>query len=203
MCRSKEKKCCRLNAKRVILQEWSLTEYQSDYKSILQTLSTGLEPPVIEGHEWYKNNQFLFYEDCIVVPEARLDGCLQWSHRSSGHPCAGRSVDVFRECFYSTLTLTELGSRMQTIADACGCHASKQSESRDRKLISTLPIPYCANSLLYMDFSHILPRSAGNDSCLVVTCGLSCLTRAFPCSKKKTGEQTVKTLEEQWFEAYG
>ena len=43
------------------------------------------------------------------------DGCLQWSHPSSGHTGANGSVEFFRECFYSSLTLTELRSRMQTI----------------------------------------------------------------------------------------
>ena len=62
------------------------------------------------------------------MPEAGLDGCLILS---SGHTGANRSVHFFRECFYSTLTLTELRSRMQTIVDACGCHSSKQSDSRD------------------------------------------------------------------------
>ena len=38
------------------LEGWSLTDYQSKYKVILQTLSTGLEPRVIDGHQWYKNN---------------------------------------------------------------------------------------------------------------------------------------------------
>ena len=144
-----------------ILEGWSLTDYQSEYKEILQTLSTGLEPRVIDGHQWYKNNQYLFYEDRIVVPEARLDGCLQWSHLISGHTGANRSVDFFRDCFYSSLTLTELRSRMQTIVDSCGCHASKQSDSRDRGLISSLPIHYCANSLLYVDFIHGPPRFGG------------------------------------------
>ena len=69
-----------------------------------------------------------------------------------------------------------------------------------RGLISSLPIPYCANSLLYVDFIHGLPRFGGYDSCLVVTCGLSRFTRVFPCNKKITGEQTVKMLVEQWFE---
>ena len=92
---------------------------------------------------------------------------------------------------------------MQTIDDACCCHGSKQSDSRDRGLISSLPIPYCANSLLYVDFFHGLPRFGSYDSCLVVTCGLSCFTRLFPCNKKITGEQTVKMLVEQWIEPYG
>ena len=92
---------------------------------------------------------------------------------------------------------------MQTIVDACGCHASKQSDSRDRKLISSLPIPYCANSFPYVDFIHGLPRFGGYDSCLVVTCGLSRFIRVFPCNKKITDEQTVKMLVEQWFQPYG
>ena len=60
-----------------------------------------------------------------MLPEAPLDGCLQWYHLSSGHTNANRPVDFFRESFYSSLTLTELRSFMQTIVDACGCHASK------------------------------------------------------------------------------
>ena len=92
---------------------------------------------------------------------------------------------------------------MQSIVDSCGCHARKQSDSRDWGLVSSLPIPYCANSLLYMDFIHRLPKLGGYDCCLVVTCGLTHFTRAFPCNKKITGEQTVKMLVEQWFEYYG
>ena len=186
-----------------ILEGRVLTNCQSEYKRILQTLSTGLEPRVIDGQQWYKNNQYPSYEDRIVAPEARLDGCLQWSHLSSGHTGANRSVDFFRECFYSSLTKTELRSRMQSIVDACGCHASKQSESRDRGLISSLSIPYCANSLLYVEFIHGLPHFGGYDGCLVVTCGLSRFTQVFPCNKKITGEQTVKMSVEQWSEPYG
>ena len=36
-----------------ILEGWSLTDYQSEYEEILQTLSTGLEPRVNDGHQWY------------------------------------------------------------------------------------------------------------------------------------------------------
>ena len=143
-----------------ILEGWSLNNYLSEYENILQTLGTGLEPRVIDGHQWYKNNQYLFYEDRRVVPEARLHGCVQSSHLSSGHTGANRSVHFFPEYFYSSLTLTELRSCMQTIVDACGCHASKQRDSRDRGLISSLPIPHCANSLLYVYFINGVPRFA-------------------------------------------
>ena len=35
-----------------ILEGRSLTNYQSEYKQILQALSTGLQPRVIDGHQW-------------------------------------------------------------------------------------------------------------------------------------------------------
>ena len=59
-----------------------------------------------------------------------------------------------------------------------------------------------SNSLLYVDI-HSLPKFGGYDSCLVVTCRLTRFTRAFPCNKKITGDQTVKAFVGQWFEHYG
>ena len=91
---------------------------------------------------------------------------------------------------------------MKTIVDACGCHGNKESNSKDRGLISSFPIPYCTDSPLYVDSIHGLPRFGGYDSCLVVTCGLSCFTRVFHCNKKVTGRQTVKMLVKQWFDLY-
>ena len=87
--------------------------------------------------------------------------------------------------------------------DSCGCHASKQSGSRDRGVVCSLPIPYCATSLLYADFIHGLPTFGGYHSCLVVTCGPTRFTRAFPCNKRITGEQAVKIVVQEWFEHYG
>ena len=137
------------------------------------------------------------------MPKARLDGCLQWAHLSPGHTGCTRSVDFFRERFYSRLPLVELRARMQPMVDSCGCHASKQSDSSERKLVSSLPVPYCSNSLLLADFIHDLPTLGGYDSCLVVTCGLTHFTTAFPCNKKITGELPGKHLVEQWFEHHG
>ena len=137
------------------------------------------------------------------MPEARVNACLQCAHLSSGHTGCNGSGDFFREPFYTRLICVELRVRMQSIVDSCGCFASKQSDSGDRGRVSSVPIPYCANSLLYVDFIHGLPKFGGNDSCLVVTCGLTRFTRAVPCNKKITGEQTVKTFVEQWSEHYG
>ena len=67
----------------------------------------------------------------------------------------------------------------------------------------SLPIPYCANSLWYVDLIHGLPKFGGYDSCWLVTCGLIPFTHVFLCSKKITREQTVKILVKQWFEPHG
>ena len=182
-----------------VLEGSSLRDYHTEYICVLNSLSDGLEARLIDGDRWYKDNQDLYYEDRIVPPEARLDVCLHWAHLSSGHTGCNRSVDLFRERFYSRLTCAELRARMQSIVDSCGCHVSKQSDSRDWTLVSNLPIPYSAYALLYVDFIDGLRKFGGYDSCLVVTCGLC----AFPCNKNITGEQTVKMMVEQWFEHYG
>ena len=121
-----------------VLEGWTLRDYHAEYECVLNSLSDGLEARLIDSDQWYKDNQYLYYEDRIVVPEARPDGCLQWAHLSSGHSGCNRSVDVFRECFNSRLTCAELHARMQSMVDSCGCHAGKQSNSRDRGLVSSL-----------------------------------------------------------------
>ena len=81
-----------------VREGWSRSDYQSEYQSILDSLSDCLEAPLIDGDRWYKDNQFLYYEDRIVVPEARVDGYLQWARLSSADAGCRRSVEIFREC---------------------------------------------------------------------------------------------------------
>ena len=126
-----------------VLEGWGLRDYHAEYKCVLNSLRDGLEARLIDGDRWVKDNQNVYYEDRIVVPEARLDGCLQCAHLSSGHTWCNRSVDFFRERFYSRLTCAELRARMQSIVDSCGCHTSKQSDSRDRGLSPTVLILCC------------------------------------------------------------
>ena len=122
-----------------------MRDYHADYKCVRNSLTDGLEARLMKGDRWYKDNQYLYYEDRIVLPEARLDGCLQWAHLSSGHTGCNWSVDGFREHFYSRLTCVELRARRQSIVESCCCHTSKQSDSRDQGLVSSLPLlPTCS-----------------------------------------------------------
>ena len=79
-----------------VLEGWSLRDYHAEYKCVLNPLCDGIEARLIDGDCGYKDNQCLYYEDRIAVPEARLDGCLQWAHLSTGHTGCNRSVKPVR-----------------------------------------------------------------------------------------------------------
>ena len=75
-----------------VLQGWRLRGYHAQYKCVLNSFSDGVEARLIDGDRWYKDNQYVYYEDRIVVPEARQDCCLQLAHLSSGHTGCNRLV---------------------------------------------------------------------------------------------------------------
>ena len=64
----------------------------------------------MDGDRWHKDNQYIYLEDRIVVPPARLDGCLPWALFISAHTGCNHSVDFFKEHFHFRLTNYELWS---------------------------------------------------------------------------------------------
>ena len=48
-----------------------------------------------------------------------------------------------------------------------------------------------------------MPKFRNYDFALVVTCGLTRLTRVFPCTNHITGEETIKIVLEESFSIYG
>ena len=68
-----------------VLEGWSLGDNQLDYQCVIDPSSDGLEARLIDSDRWYKDNQYLYYEDRISVPEARLDGCLQCPSQLRAH----------------------------------------------------------------------------------------------------------------------
>ena len=86
--------------------------------------------------------------------------------------------------------------------DKCPCRSCKPGDIRYRGLYSTLRIPQCANSVLYVDYME-MPKFGSYDFALVVTSGLTRFTRVFPCTKHITGVETIKIILEEWFFVYG
>ena len=112
------------------------------------------------------------------------------------------SAVVFKKRFHSTWSDDQLQKILQPIVDQCRCRSCKPGDIRDRGLSSTLPIPHCADSVLYVDYTEI-PKCGGYDCALVVTCWLTRFTRVFPYTKHITGEETIRIILEEWFCVYG
>ena len=136
------------------------------------------------------------------MPSDRIAALLKWTHESSGHMGANRTLRLLKQWFHSTWTDDQLRKTLQSIVDKCPCRFLKPGDIRDRGLYSTLPIPHCANSVLYVEYTE-MPKLGGYDFALVVTCGLTTCTWVFPCTKHITGKETIKILLDKWFCVYG
>ena len=171
-------------------------EYLREFGDIYKRLERRVEPGLVNQDQWSRET-YLWHEDRIVVPSDRILALLKWTHESSGHVGANRTLRLLKQWFHSTWTDDQL-----PIVDKCLCRSCKPADIRDRRLSSTLPIPHCANSVLCVDYTE-MPKFGGYDFALVVTCGLTRFTRMFPCTKHIAGEETIKILLEVWLCVYG
>ena len=176
-------------------------EYLKAFEDFYKRLEKHLEPALVNQEQWKQDKTYLWHEDRIVVPSDRIPALLKWTHESSGHVGANRTLKLFKQWLDSTWTGDQVRKALQPIVDKCPCRSCKPGDIRVRGLSSTLPIPHCANSALYMDYTE-MPKFWGYDFALVVTCGLSRFTRVFSCTKHITGEETIKILLEEWFCVY-
>ena len=177
-------------------------EYVKEFEDIYKRLEKRLKPALVNQEQWKRDKTYLWHEDRIVVPSDRIPALLKWTHESGGHAGAKRTLKLFKQWFPSTWMDDQLRKTLQPIVDKCPCRSCKPGDIRDRGLYSTLPIPHCAYSVLYVDYTE-MSKFGGYDFALVVTCGLSRFTRVFPCTKHISGEETIKILLEEWFCVYG
>ena len=136
------------------------------------------------------------------MPSNRILALLKGTHESSGHVGANRTLKLFKQWFHSTWSDDQLRKALQPIVNKCPCGFCKSGDIRDSGLYLPLPIPHCANSVLYVDYTDMF-NSGGCDFALVVTCRLTRFTRVFPCTKHITREETTKILLEERFCVYG
>ena len=177
-------------------------EYLKESGDIYKRLDKCMEPVLVNQEQWKWDRNCLWHEDQIVEPSDRILALLKWTPESSGHVGADRTSKVFKNWFHSTWSDDQLQNTLQPIVDKCLCRSCKPGDIRDRGLHSTLPIPHCANSVLYVDYRET-PEFGGYDFALVVTCVLTRFTRVFSCIKHITGEETIRILLKEWFCVYG
>ena len=184
------------------LDGFQQAEYLKEFWDIYKRIEKRLEPLLVNQEQWKRDKSYLWHEDRIMVPSDRVPALLKWTHESSGHVGADRTLRLFKQWFHTTWTDDQLRKTLQPIVDKCPCSSCRPGDIRDRGLYSTLPIPDRSNSVLSVDYTE-MPKFGGYDFALVVTCGLTRFTRVFTCTKHITGEETIKKLVEEWFCVYG
>ena len=111
----------------------------------------------------------------------RIRALLKWTHESSDHVGADRTLKLLKKWFHSTWSDDQQRKTLQPIVDNCPCTSCKPGDIRDRGPYLVLPNPHCANSVFYVDYTE-MPKFGGYDFALVVTCGLTRFNRVFPCT---------------------
>ena len=185
-----------LDLKMTIIQpmdELQQTEYLKEFGDIYKRLEKRLEPLLVNQGQCKRDKSYVWHEDRIVVSRDRVPALLKWSHESSGQVGADRTLRLFKQWFHTTWSDDQLRKTHQPVVDKCPCRSCKPGNIRNRGLYSTLPIPHCANSVLYVDYTE-MPKFGGYVFALVVTCGLTRFTRVFPCTTHITGLETIKIL---------
>ena len=153
-------------------------EYLKEFGDIHKRLEKRVEPLLVNQEHWKRDKSYLWHEDRVVVPSDRVPALLKWTHESSGHVDADRTLRLFAQWFHTMWSEDQLRKTLQPIVDKCPCRSCKPGDIRDRGLYSTLPIPHFANSVLYVDYTE-MPKFGGYDFALVVTCWLTRFTRLF------------------------
>ena len=73
------------------------SEYLKEFKVIYPRLEKCLEPLLVNQDQWKRDKSYLWHEDRIVVPSDRNPVLLKWTHESSGHVGADRTLRMFKQ----------------------------------------------------------------------------------------------------------
>ena len=72
-------------------------EYLKEFGDIYKRLEKRLEPLLVNQEQWKRDRSYLWHEDCIVVPSDRVPALLEWTHESSSHVGADRTLRLFKQ----------------------------------------------------------------------------------------------------------
>ena len=104
------------------------------------------------------------------MPSDRIPALLKWSHKSSGHVRANRTLKLLKKWFHSMWSDDQLQKTLQPLGDKGPCRSCKPGDIRDGAPHCTLPIEQCDNSVLYVDYKKTF---RGYNFALVLTCALT------------------------------
>ena len=96
-------------------------EYLKEFGDIYKRLEKRLEPALVSQEQWKRDKTYLWHGDRIAVPSNRIPALLQWTHESSGHVGANRTLKLLKQWFHSTWSDDQLRKALQPVVDKCLC----------------------------------------------------------------------------------
>ena len=106
-------------------------EHLKEFEDIYKRLEKRLEPVLVNQEQWKRDKTYLSHEERIVVPSDRIPALLKWTHESSGHVGADRTLRLFKQWFHFTWSDDQLRKTLQPIMDKCWCRSCKPGDIRD------------------------------------------------------------------------
>ena len=103
-------------------------EYLEEFGDIYKRLEKRLQPVLVNHEQWKTDKTYFLHEDRIIDRSAAL---LKWTHESSGHVGADRTLRLFKQWFHSTWSDDQLRKILQPIVDKCPCPCCKPGYIRD------------------------------------------------------------------------
>ena len=98
-------------------------QYLKEFRDIHKRLEKHLEPVLVNQEQWKHDKTYLWHEDQIVVPGDRILSLRKWTHESSSHVGADRTLKLFRRVFHTTWADDQLRKILQPIKDKCPCRS--------------------------------------------------------------------------------
>ena len=92
-------------------------EHLKEFRDIYKRLEKRREPILVNQEQWKRDKTSPRHEDRIVVPSHRIPALLKWTHESSGHVGADRTLKLFKKWFPSTWSDDQLRKTLQPIVD--------------------------------------------------------------------------------------
>ena len=135
------------------------SEYLQEFGDIYRRLEKRLEPLLVNQDQWKGDKSYLWHEDRIVVPSDRVPALLKWTHESSGHVGADRTLRLFKQWFHTTWTDDQLRKTLQPIVDKCPCRSCKPGISGTE--VSTRPCPSLTVLTVFYTWTTRRCRSSG------------------------------------------
>ena len=115
---------------------------------------------LVNQEQWKRDKTYLWHKDRIVVPSDHIPALRRWTHESSGHVGADRTLKLFKQWLHCTSCDDQLRNTLQPIVDKCPSRSCKRGDIRDTGLYLTLSIPHCANSVIYVHYTE-MPKIGG------------------------------------------